>query len=227
MNSMKRALVLVEGQTEEQFVNDCLVPYLHAKNLYIRPTIVATKRIAGGPNFKGGITSYGQVRGDLQRLLHDTHASIITTIMDYYGLPKDFPGMHNRATGTPRSRVEHVEDAWAAAVDDRRFVPHLALHEFETWVYADPLKLEPFMFDDDPAVIEAITKIAAGHPTPEDINDDPMTAPSKRLCKVFPAYQKPLHGPLAVSAIGIDRIRAVCPHFHHWLDRLEALAGVG
>jgi hypothetical protein len=50
--------------------------------------------------------------------------------------------------------VEHVETAWAAAVGDRRFVPHLVLHEFETWVYADPSKLEPFMFDDDPGSLK-------------------------------------------------------------------------
>ena len=82
------------------------------------------------------------------------------------------------------------------------------------------------MFDDDPGVIEAIAEITAGYSTPEDIDDGPMTAPSKRLRDVFAAYQKPLHGPLAVSAIGIDRIRAVCPHFHQWLGRLEAPAGV-
>jgi hypothetical protein len=224
---MKRGLLLVEGQTEERFVNECLAPYLLAKGLILeRPTIVATKRVASGPNFKGGISSYGQVQRDLQRLLHDGHASIITTVLDYYALPKDFPGMASRPAGTPRSRVEHVEAAWAAAVDDRRFVPHLALHESEAWVYADSSKLDPYMFDDDPAVIEAIAEIAAQHPTPEDIDDGPMTAPSKRLRKVFAAYQKPLHGPLAVSAIGIDRIRAVCPHFHQWLGRLEGPAGV-
>lgn len=223
---MKRGLVLVEGQTEERFVNDCLAPYLLAKGLILeRPTIIATKRIAGGPNFKGGISSYGQVQRDLQRLLHDGHASVITTVLDYYALPKDFPGMPARSSGSPHSRVEHVEAAWAASVGDWRFVPHLALHEFETWVYADPSKLEPFMFDDDPRVIEAIAKIAADHPTPEDINDGPLTAPSKRLRDVFAAYQKPLHGPLAVAAIGLERIRAVCPHFHQWIGRLEALAG--
>lgn len=81
------------------------------------------------------------------------------------------------------------------------------------------------MFDDDAGVIEEIAKIAAGHPTPEDIDDGPMTAPSKRLREVFAAYQKPLHGPLTVAAIGIDRIRAVCPHFHRWIGRLEAPAG--
>jgi hypothetical protein len=223
---MKRGLVLVEGQTEERFVNECLAPYLLAKGLILeRPTIVATKRVAGGPNFKGGISSYGQVQRDLQRLLHDGHASIITTVLDYYALPKDFPGMRDRPSGSPRSRVEHVEAAWAATVADRRFVPHLALHEFETWVYADPSRLEPWMFDDDAKAIEAIAKIAAAYQTPEDIDDGPDTAPSKRLEKVF-NYQKLLHGPLAVSAIGIDRIRAVCPHFHQWFGRLEAPAGV-
>jgi hypothetical protein len=223
---MKRGLVLVEGQTEERFVNECLAPYLLDKGLILeRPTIVATKRVAGGPNFKGGISSYGQVQRDLQRLLHDEHASIITTVLDYYALPKDFPGMRDRPAGSPRNRVKHVEAAWAAAVGDRRFVPHLALHEFETWVYADPSRLEPWMFDDDAKAIEAIAKIAAAYQTPEDIDDGPDTAPSKRLEKVF-NYQKLLHGPLAVSAIGIDRIRAVCPHFHQWLGRLEAAAGV-
>jgi len=145
-------------------------------------------------------------------------------VIDYYALPMDFPGMRDRPPGTPRSRVEHVEAAWATAVGDRRFVPHLALHEFETWVYADPSRLEPFMSDDDPAVIDAIAKIAAAHAAPEDIDDGPMTAPSKRLRNVFAAYQKALHGPLAVAAIGLDRIRAECPHFHQWIGRLEALA---
>jgi hypothetical protein len=72
---MKRGLVLVKGQTEERFVNECLAPYLLAKGLLLeRPTIVTTKRVAGGSNFKGGISSYGPVQRDLQRLLHDGYA---------------------------------------------------------------------------------------------------------------------------------------------------------
>lgn len=80
------------------------------------------------------------------------------------------------------------------------------------------------MFDDDAGVVEAIARIAGAHQTPEDIDDGPMTAPSKRLLDIFGPYQKTLHGPLTVSAIGIDRIRAVCPHFHRWLTRIEAIA---
>jgi Domain of unknown function (DUF4276) len=50
------------------------------------------------------------------------------------------------------------------------------------------------------------------------------TAPSKRLARVFPRYQKALHGPLAIDAIGVERIRTACPHFASWLARLEAVA---
>lgn len=132
--------------------------------------------------------------------------------------------MRGRPQGGAEQRAAHVEAAWAASVAHRRFVPHLALHEFEAWVYAEPSRLEPWMFDDDADVVSGIAAIAAAHRTPEDIDEGPATAPSKRLRDLFPAYQKALHGPLAVSAIGIDQIRATCPHFGRWLQRLEELA---
>lgn len=88
---MKRGHVLVEGQTEERFVNECLRPYLLAKGLALGTTIVKTKRTVGGPHFKGGVRSYGQVRRDLAFLVRDTGASVITTLLDYYALPTDFP----------------------------------------------------------------------------------------------------------------------------------------
>jgi hypothetical protein len=221
---MKRGLVLVEGQTEERFVNECLGPYLLAKGLVLVPTIVKTKRVVGGSHFKGGVASYNQVRRDLGFLLHDTDASVITTLLDYYALPTEFPGMGDRSGATAKDRVMHVEAAWAVTVGDMRFVPHLALHEFEAWVYSEPSCLEPWMFDDDVTVIAAIAAVAGAHSTPEDIDEGPQTAPSKRLRDAFAGYQKTVHGPLAVSAIGIDRIHAVCPHFARWLDHLEAIA---
>ena len=58
---------------------------------------------------------------------------------------------------------------------------------------------------------------------PEDINDDPHSAPSKRILTVWPDYQKTFHGPLIACDIGLDVIRAACPHFSAWLRRLEAL----
>jgi hypothetical protein len=72
--------------------------------------------------------------------------------------------------------------------------------------------------------IAAIAETAAAHRTPEDINDGLQTAPPSRLRKAFAAYEKTLHGPLAIAAIGVDRVRAACPHFARWLDTLESIA---
>lgn len=80
------------------------------------------------------------------------------------------------------------------------------------------------MFDDDTRVIDEIARVANSHGGPEDIDDGPRTSPSKRLRDMFAAYQKPLHGPLVVEAIGLERIRARCPHVHAWLSQLEAIA---
>lgn len=222
---MKRGLVLVEGQTEERVIRECLNPYLWRRGLNLTPTIVTTKRVVGAAPFKGGAVRFGQVQGDLKRLLHDTGAAVVTTMFDYYALPQDFPGLLSRPAGSARSRIEHVEATWAASIGDRRFVPHLVLHELEAWVYAAPSRLEPWMFDDDAAVIATIAATSAAHETPEDIDEGPETAPSKRLKKAFSAYQKTLHSLLAISATGIDLVRATCPHFAGWLERVEALVG--
>ena len=221
---MKQGLVLVEGQTEERFVNECLRPYLEEKELVLVPTKVTTSRPIGAAHHKGGVTSYGKVRGDLRRLLGNKGASVVTTLLDYYALPMDL-GMADRSTRpAPRSRVEHVEAAWATEVRDRRFVPHIVLHELEAWVFADPAQLAPHMFNDDEAAVAAIAAIAREHATPEDIDDGRDTAPSRRLKRAFRPYQKTLHGVEALKAIGVEGICRACPHAAAWLDLLVAVA---
>ncbi|RVU45924.1 DUF4276 family protein [Lujinxingia sediminis] len=59
--------------------------------------------------------------------------------------------------------------------------------------------------------------------TPEDINDSPQTAPSKRLAVHYPPYDKVLHGSIAALDIGLPVIRDACPLFDGWLSTLEAL----
>ena len=55
---------------------------------------------------------------------------------------------------------------------------------------------------------------------PEEIDDSPLTAPSKRIERLVAGYQKPLVGTQAALAIGLGTIRTVCPHFDAWLERL-------
>ncbi|WP_265306910.1 DUF4276 family protein [Verminephrobacter eiseniae] len=54
--------------------------------------------------------------------------------------------------------------------------------------------------------------------------DSPQTAPSKRILAAMPGYRKILHGPQIACAIGLHPMRAACPHFDHWLQKIEGLA---
>ena len=60
--------------------------------------------------------------------------------------------------------------------------------------------------------------------TPEDIDDDPENAPSRRIAGVVAGYRKRLHGPLVALEAGLENIRLECPRFDGWLTRLEGLA---
>ena len=61
--------ILVEGQTEERFVKQVLRDHLVSLNLSITPTLLTTKVVKSGPNFKGGVTSFQKFESDLRRLL--------------------------------------------------------------------------------------------------------------------------------------------------------------
>ena len=59
--------------------------------------------------------------------------------------------------------------------------------------------------------------------SPEQIDDSPNTAPSKRIKQSIVRYQRPLHGNLAALAIGLSATHAACPGFRRCLERLETL----
>ncbi len=61
--------------------------------------------------------------------------------------------------------------------------------------------------------------------TPEDINDNRLTAPSKRIKNEIPSYRKPTHGMVVATEIGLEKIQAECFHFRNWVAMLEQLAG--
>jgi len=216
-------LVLVEGQTEERFVKDVLAPHFYALDLFFDPRLLVTKRVKHGASFKGGVTSYGKFRNDLTRLLAEANARPVTTLLDYYGLPADFPGMTSRPAGPPIRRVAHVEHEMSKALGSpRNFLPFLALHEFEAWLFASSEELPKTMTQ--PERRGAFAAIRQSFGGPEQINERPHAAPSKQILQLFPAYRKVLHGPATAQRIGIETIRAECPHFAAWIGELERTA---
>jgi hypothetical protein len=126
----KQVLILVEGQTEERFVKEVLAPAFFDKELFIRPTILVTRKTKDGSRFKGGVTTFAKFQKDASHLLGSAGGALVTTMLDYYGLPGDFPGMNSRpARGTPSNRAKHVEMAIAQHFGaPKDFLPFLALH---------------------------------------------------------------------------------------------------
>jgi len=217
---MKKVLVLCEGQTEETFVNRILSPHLVARQVCLIPTLLKTKRVKSGTTFKGGVTSYEKLRQDVRRLLRDSSAVLVTTLLDYYGLPPDFPGKSTLRGGTPHRRVEHLERAFAQDIGDARFLPYLMLHEFEALLFVRPREIFETL---NQPVSSALLEVASSHNSPEEINEGQTTHPAARIQQYARVYRKALHGPLIVERIGLPSLRSKCPHFDQWLIRLEAL----
>jgi hypothetical protein len=150
-------------------------------------------------------------------------------MIDLYGLGKGFPGTPVPGNLTGTQRVERIEYAMKEDIcrkisdfrPDIRFVPYLSLYEFEALFFADPEGLAHSMGRSHLA--KHFREIRDGFRTPEDIADGPETAPSKRIINAHSGYSKVLEGLQAAKAIGIQKMREQCPHFHDWLQRLENL----
>jgi hypothetical protein len=218
---MKRVLVLVEGQTEERFFKDVLCPYYWERSIDLVPKIATTKRVMIGPYFKGGITDYSKVEKDIHLLLGDSGAKAVTSFIDYYALPSDFPGMASRPTGKAIQRVVHVETEWAKRVNHRRFHPYLMMHEFEAILFCSPGELSIALHQ--PGTGRELEKIRESVQSPEEINEGPDTSPSKRIIRCSSVYQKTVHGPLVAKRIGLKVIREQCAHLNEWLNWIESL----
>jgi len=89
-------------------------------------------------------------------------------------------------------------------------------------VFSEPTCFRYF-YDHHERQIAELNAIANAHATPELIDDGPDSAPSKRIIAHLPDYAKPVMGPQLAELIGLEVIRAKCPHFNAWLSRLEKL----
>ena len=219
---MKKIWIVVEGQTEETFVRDTIAPHLKQKDIYPTAILVTTRRVAGAAAFKGGVIPYGRMKKDILRLLDDSSATLVTTMLDYYGLPKSFPGRAKMVGDDCYQRVTFVEDEFRKDIMHPRFLPYLMLHEFEAMMFVSPEQIAA-AFPDVTAKDELLS-IKTKFKTPEEIDDSPQTCPSARILAHLPQYKKVRDGPRVTDKIGIDRIRNECPHFHAWLKTLESMA---
>lgn len=221
---MIRLYVLVEGPTEEAFVNDVLGPHLGPSVTTI-PIIVTSRRERSGKKRKGG-GHWKHWGKDLRTLTRGNPGDDVrfTTLFDLYGLPSDFPEIERHAhEKNTLLRAIALEKAMADVVGDWRLIPYLQRHEFEALVLASLDKLSDLLDPQDREGLVRLRDELRRFSGPEDVNDGEDTAPSKRLEAAIPSYEKITHGPLAIEATGLAAIRERCPRFDSWLRRLEAL----
>lgn len=219
---MKKLFIFVEGQTEEKFSKELLFPYLESKGIFLQPIISTTKVVKDGKNFRGGLGPYFRIKKEICNLLKDKSARAVSTMLDYYGLPKSFPGRSNPVGLTCFDRAKFVEQSMLADFNDERFIPFLTLHEFEGLLFSSPADMAAGLPGGQN--LEAPFKIIRQQfKSPEEINDQPSTAPHQRILNIYPTYQKPTFGVAIASRIGLEKIREQCPHFSGWLTTLEQL----
>jgi hypothetical protein len=219
---MRRILILVEGQTEERFVKDVLQPFLWKVGVHIEPKIATTKRVKQGADFKGGVTSFHKIEDDIRRLIGDSNASLITTMIDYYGLPGDFPKIQNFQGTASRERARALEMALEEYLNfGSRFLAYFMVHEFEALLFSQPAILSEVM--NVPSSCFKLQEIRDRFSTPEEINDSPETRPSARILNLFPSYRKRIHGPITSTRIGLETMRQECSHFNEWCIKLEKI----
>lgn len=221
---MIRVIAVVEGSTEKAFVLQVLAPWLAMRG------VALSARVVGKPGHKGGIGEWSRAKRDIIALLKQEPTTIVTTMFDFYGMPTSWPGRAQAANGTQCERPTLVETAIAIDIaatlgnsfDRRRVIPYVQMHEFEALLFSAPKIIAEVVCA--PTIADQLAAVRTAFATPEEINDNPNTAPSKRLVGIHRGYQKVLHGAIAAKRIGVAAMCAECPHFGEWVTKLEALA---
>jgi hypothetical protein len=221
---VRKLHILCEGQTEWTIARDVLEPHFTSNDTYVVSTMLTSGRAPEGKCFKGGVSKWSRVQAEIHKLLKDSSLTVLTTLLDFYAIPQDTPGLADLPSGSHRARVEHVERALAASVAHPRFLPYLVLHEVEAWVLACPDELGIVTNDARVAgQVRALVERAGG---PESVNDGRSTASSKRLKHIYPSYGKIAHGPQAVELAGLDHVRRQCPHADAWFRAVDERLGI-
>ena len=221
---MIRLHVTAEGQTEKKFVDVLLAPHLAQYGVYADARCVLTsKDRRAAKEYRGGLVSYQKALADIETWMKEDGSTDcrFTTMFDLYALPSDFPDYAGSKQFEPYARVAALEKAFKSAIHDHRFLPYLQIHEFEALLLADPAKLDWEYLEYERAIRNLIDMV--NEQNPELIDDGPETAPSKRILREIPEYDKATAGVSVAAYIGLPTLRKNCRHFDEWVTQLESL----
>ena len=151
----------------------------------------------------------------------------MTTMVDFYRLPSDFPGFAESSSAASRiEQVEMLEQAFKMDVEKTQarifdnLIPYIQLHEFEALIFSSFDGFEE-VFERSEMDYKGLKEVISGYPNPEEIDNSPDTAPAARLKALIPGYNKVLNGVSIIKGTGIDTVLERCPHFRAWVEKLK------
>lgn len=218
---MRGLYILGEGPTEEQFVNEVLRNYFIRKGIYdVRCILMPTSK-----GNKGGDISFDRLKFNAEKLLKNENDIIVTSLIDFFRLKSSFPNLNEANKMFPHDKIQRVnfiEEKISEKINSDRFIPYIQLHEFEGLLFSsnDGFDFLPDIPDENRVKLEQAVNI---HANPELLNDGALTAPSKRLERLIPGYQKTLHGPLIAEIVTIEKMLERCSRFRNWLEVLTQM----
>ena len=209
----KRVYIVVEGQTEQEFVNTILAPFLQNKGIYdVRAVLIRTSK-----NGRGGFVNYTHLENTINGLLKQSANNdfIVTTLVDFFRIPSSVPNYNECLSKAKRiEQVIALEQAISNTIDDIRFFSYIQLHEFEALLFSNNSGFE-YCYDKNESA--KTQNIINEYTNPEDINTTPNGAPSKRLLAIKVDYDKVIEGNIIASEVGIDSMMKKCPRFKAWV----------
>ena len=211
---MKYLIIVVEGQTEQEFVNDILRPYFATQGIYhVSARLIRTSRSG-----KGGFVNFQHLQNDVNRILAIEKDAVVTTFIDFFRCPTNMPGYEEAMKKeNHQEAVEILEKKMTELFGNTHFVPYIQLHEFEALLFSSNKGFETYWEDEQ---TEKAMEIIAQYPNPEDINSRPEKAPSKRIIEIKSDYDKVAEGNLLAMEIGIEEMLNHCPRFKQWIKCL-------
>jgi hypothetical protein len=193
-----------------RFVETTFVPYFSSHGIWVYPRILQ----APSGRHRGGRVSIERL---VNFIAHEFHkADRLTTLVDFYRFI-------DRGGRNPDELEAAIRLALAKEIGDwaqRFFRPYVQVHEFEALLFSDPSAFEWVLDDWNEKAYQRLLAIRQGFSTPEEINDHPETAPSKRIEQILRSYDKTEHGPRIAEVIGIEKMRQECPRFNRWIEDL-------
>lgn len=215
---MRGAYILCEGPSEEEFVNNILRSHFQRFEIYdVRPILMSTSK-----GHKGGDVKYDRLKYNIDRLLLRENDIIVTTFIDFFRLRTDFP-MYNEAQlqNDIIRRVEILEQALQEAINNSRFVSYIQLHEFEGLLFASSDGFD-YLTDVSEGNLRTLKNAVVEKENPELLNDGELTAPSKRLERLIPGFDrnKPFYGGIISDVNTIEPVLERCVRFRAWIELL-------